>query len=175
MHQPAARAVVVAQRAVHDAARGTAHARGYDRRWAALSRQVRMRFPFSVGYLTRTALWTHNLAAQFHALRVAAAEVGRWGAFFEPGGPGTRYLEQFPIYELHRDDRHMAVDVVDHIIPHGGNPALFWAEWNLQALSKRQHDEKTATHDGGFGHGGPVARPAPAAAVVRSGPEDFLA
>ncbi len=30
--------------------------------------------------------------------------------------------------------------VVDHIKPHRGDPALFWDETNLQAMSKEYHD-----------------------------------
>lgn len=32
--------------------------------------------------------------------------------------------------------------VVDHIRPHRGDPALFWAEDNLQAVSKAWHDSE---------------------------------
>jgi 5-methylcytosine-specific restriction protein A len=43
--------------------------------------------------------------------------------------------------------------VVDHIIPHKGNQALFWdMANNWQSLCKKHHDIKTATEDGGFGH-----------------------
>jgi 5-methylcytosine-specific restriction protein A len=42
---------------------------------------------------------------------------------------------------------------VDHIIPHKGNKGLFWTRFNHQALCKSCHDRKTATEDGGFGHG----------------------
>jgi 5-methylcytosine-specific restriction enzyme A len=34
--------------------------------------------------------------------------------------------------------------VVDHIVPHRGDPALFWDEANWAALCKRCHDAKTA-------------------------------
>jgi 5-methylcytosine-specific restriction protein A len=34
--------------------------------------------------------------------------------------------------------------VVDHVIPHHGDQALFWAEANWQGLCKRCHDAKTA-------------------------------
>lgn len=34
--------------------------------------------------------------------------------------------------------------VVDHIIPHRGDMALFWDEGNWQGLCKRHHDRKTA-------------------------------
>lgn len=35
-------------------------------------------------------------------------------------------------------------NVVDHIIPHRGNHALFQDETNLQSLCKKCHDKKTA-------------------------------
>ncbi|MCY7484420.1 HNH endonuclease signature motif containing protein [Paenibacillus alvei] len=41
--------------------------------------------------------------------------------------------------------------VVDHIIPHKGDKALFWDRNNWQPLCKQCHDVKTATEDGGFG------------------------
>lgn len=34
--------------------------------------------------------------------------------------------------------------VVDHIIPHHGDPELFWDESNWQPLCKMHHDRKTA-------------------------------
>jgi 5-methylcytosine-specific restriction enzyme A len=37
--------------------------------------------------------------------------------------------------------------VVDHIIPHRGDPDLFWDETNWQCLCKSCHDRKTATED----------------------------
>jgi 5-methylcytosine-specific restriction protein A len=48
-------------------------------------------------------------------------------------------------------DEVVAAVVVDHIIPHKGDKALFWDSGNWQALCKRCHDVKTATEDGGFG------------------------
>jgi len=51
--------------------------------------------------------------------------------------------------------RHSSIikqaDVVDHIIPHRGNPQLFWDENNHQSLCTNCHNFKTATVDGGFG------------------------
>jgi 5-methylcytosine-specific restriction protein A len=32
--------------------------------------------------------------------------------------------------------------VVDHILPHRGDEALFWAESNLQTVSKTYHDKE---------------------------------
>jgi 5-methylcytosine-specific restriction enzyme A len=37
-----------------------------------------------------------------------------------------------------------AASVVDHRIPHRGDPDLFWDESNWEALGKRCHDRKTA-------------------------------
>lgn len=42
--------------------------------------------------------------------------------------------------------------VVDHIVPHRGDMALFWNQANWQAMSKPCHDRKTATEDGGLGN-----------------------
>jgi 5-methylcytosine-specific restriction protein A len=42
--------------------------------------------------------------------------------------------------------------VTDHIIPHHGDQVLFWDPANWQPLSKRCHDVKTATQDGGLGN-----------------------
>ena len=44
-----------------------------------------------------------------------------------------------------------AATVVDHIVDHRGNQALFWAPDNHQALCKPCHGIKTAA-DGGIGH-----------------------
>lgn len=46
----------------------------------------------------------------------------------------------------------VAASVVDHIVPHRGDKALFWQRDNWQPLCKQCHDIKTATEDGGFGH-----------------------
>lgn len=42
-------------------------------------------------------------------------------------------------------------EVVDHIVPHKGDKALFWDSANWQPLCKRCHDKKTFHEDGGFG------------------------
>lgn len=44
--------------------------------------------------------------------------------------------------------------VVDHILPHRGDRALFWDKANHQPLCKSCHDRKTALEDGGFGRSG---------------------
>ncbi|TPM36631.1 HNH endonuclease [Mesorhizobium sp. B2-3-5] len=42
--------------------------------------------------------------------------------------------------------------MVDHIIPHRGNPQLMWDRSNWQAMTTACHSRKTAKHDGGFGN-----------------------
>ena len=123
--------------------------RGYTSRWTNYARAFRQRFPISPGYLVRSVFWTPTLARQFHALRCLAVERAEFGSFFT--GAGAEWLGQFPIYVFHPSRTVEHAQEVDHIIPVSG-PAdpLFWEEWNHQALSKRQHSEKTATHDGGF-------------------------
>lgn len=44
----------------------------------------------------------------------------------------------------------LATDV-DHIVPHKGNPVLFWDPNNWQSLCHTCHSIKTAKEDGGFG------------------------
>jgi 5-methylcytosine-specific restriction enzyme A len=34
--------------------------------------------------------------------------------------------------------------IVDHVVPHRGDPVLFWDEGNWAAMCKRCHDTKTA-------------------------------
>ena len=44
------------------------------------------------------------------------------------------------------DPRHRTrATVVDHIVPHRGDRALFWAENNWQPLCKACHDRKTGS------------------------------
>ena len=50
-----------------------------------------------------------------------------------------------------RGKRTLATEL-DHIRPHKGNRALFYAAGNWQALCKSCHDRKTASEDGGFGN-----------------------
>jgi 5-methylcytosine-specific restriction enzyme A len=42
--------------------------------------------------------------------------------------------------------------VVDHIVPHRGDPAIFWDRTRWQALCASCHSRKTAAEDGGFGN-----------------------
>ncbi|MBK8455675.1 MAG: HNH endonuclease [Thiofilum sp.] len=41
--------------------------------------------------------------------------------------------------------------VVDHIVPHRGDRALFYAESNCQGMCATCHSKKTALYDSGFG------------------------
>lgn len=49
------------------------------------------------------------------------------------------------------EGRLTGATVVDHVVPHKGDPDLFWNQGNWQSLCKRHHDRKTATEDGGLG------------------------
>lgn len=64
------------------------------------------------------------------------------------------FLRDNPLCEeCKKQGRYTPATVVDHIRPHKGNKDLFWDCDNWQALCKQCHDRKTATEDGGFGHG----------------------
>ncbi|MCI6795039.1 MAG: HNH endonuclease [Lachnospiraceae bacterium] len=43
--------------------------------------------------------------------------------------------------------RYAKATVVDHIVPHRGDPKLFWDRNNWRALCKRCHDKKTGRED----------------------------
>lgn len=54
------------------------------------------------------------------------------------------YLRQHPLCEECRRSGEMTpATVVDHIIPHRGDMALFWNQQNWQPLCKNCHDKKT--------------------------------
>ena len=58
------------------------------------------------------------------------------------------YLRRHPLCaECQRHGRYVAATVVDHIVPHRGNPQLFWDESNWQPLCKACHDHKTGTEE----------------------------
>lgn len=63
-----------------------------------------------------------------------------------------RFLRAHPLCaECQRAGILTPASVVDHIIPHQGDPDLFRDESNWQALCKRCHDRKTAKEDGRWG------------------------
>ena len=144
-HQRAGRAVA----RVHDRRRGTAHERGYDSRWQAESRAFLAAFPLSPGVLIPAVDYTPALAQTFAVLREHEREAGR---LIGPDGLPPRltaWLRDYPIYALEPWDATRPAQVVDHIVPHKGDPALFWASWNWQPLTTRAHNKKTAREDRG--------------------------
>jgi 5-methylcytosine-specific restriction endonuclease McrA len=52
-----------------------------------------------------------------------------------------RWLRQHPLCAICQARGVIeAAEVVDHIVPHRDDPALFWDKANWQSLSKRCHD-----------------------------------
>ncbi|WP_435645121.1 HNH endonuclease [Butyricicoccus porcorum] len=46
-----------------------------------------------------------------------------------------------------KQGRYTRATVVDHIVPHRGDPKLFWDQTNWQSLCKQCHDRKTMTEE----------------------------
>jgi 5-methylcytosine-specific restriction protein A len=62
------------------------------------------------------------------------------------------YLAEHPLCRrCEQEGQLTAASIVDHIVPHRGDPVLFCEPTNHQPLCKPCHDTKTASHDGGFG------------------------
>lgn len=60
------------------------------------------------------------------------------------------FLRKHPLcVGCERQDRVVAAEVVDHVIPHKGDKELFWDRDNWQSLCKPCHDRKTRTEDMG--------------------------
>lgn len=80
------------------------------------------------------------------------------------------HLQRNPLCaECLRQARIEPATVVDHIIPHKGDQALFWNTSNWQSLCKPCHDLKTIKEDGGLDsgfHTHPEWLPIPACPVV---------
>ena len=59
--------------------------------------------------------------------------------------PGEPFLwpkcQQTGVILMGKDPAHDS-PVADHILPHRGDPALFWDEQNLQTVSKAWHDRE---------------------------------
>ena len=49
--------------------------------------------------------------------------------------------------ECLKEGRYVKATVVDHIVPHRGDPALFWDRSNWRGLCKSCHDKKTGRED----------------------------
>ena len=66
----------------------------------------------------------------------------------------AKYLAAYPLCNACASRRiRTKADTVDHIVPHKGDEKLFWSRSNWQALCRACHNSKTASKDGGFGHG----------------------
>lgn len=60
-------------------------------------------------------------------------------------GLRARALARYPLcVECRATGRVVATAEIDHVIPHRGDPALFWNIDNLQGLCSTHHSEKTA-------------------------------
>ena len=58
------------------------------------------------------------------------------------------FLQQHPLCVKCLEEKKMSkATVVDHILPHRGDPKLFWDQTNWQPLCKKHHDQKTMTDD----------------------------
>lgn len=58
------------------------------------------------------------------------------------------YLQHHPLcVKCLEEGKYVQATVVDHIVPHRGDPVLFWDENNWQALCKKHHDQKTGRYD----------------------------
>ena len=67
------------------------------------------------------------------------------------------FLRHHPLCKLcEAEGLTKAALIVDHVVPHKGDKALFWESSNWQPLCKPCHDRKTATEDGGWGRGIPT-------------------
>lgn len=68
-----------------------------------------------------------------------------------------RHLQLYPFCEECKRQGKPAVLAtdVDHIVPHKGDPNLFWNPNNWQSLCHTCHSRKTAAEDGGFGRSCP--------------------
>ncbi|MHC4698249.1 MAG: HNH endonuclease [Planctomycetota bacterium] len=63
------------------------------------------------------------------------------------------YLRRHPLcVQCERQGRTVCSAIVDHVVPHQGDPLAFWDQRDWQALCKRCHDRKTVSEDGGLGN-----------------------
>lgn len=60
----------------------------------------------------------------------------------------AQFLRQHPLCRYCQEDgRIEPATVVDHIIPHRGDPELFWDQSNWQAVCKAHHDSTIAREE----------------------------
>jgi 5-methylcytosine-specific restriction enzyme A len=75
----------------------------------------------------------------------AYAKVHKWYGLKRWARLRIRILQQQPFCRMCLEQRIRSLSQeIDHILPHRGNPELFWNECNLQGLCKRCHTAKTA-------------------------------
>ena len=66
----------------------------------------------------------------------------------------VRYLRDHPLcVECEKRERLVPATVVDHMIDHKGDYALFWDQRNWQGLCVRDHNSKTARTNNKGGNG----------------------
>ncbi len=59
-----------------------------------------------------------------------------------------RFLREHPLCVMcERDGRAKGASVVDHRVPHKGDPVLFWDESNWQSLCKTHHDSEKQSEE----------------------------
>lgn len=101
---------------------------------------------------SRCAKHKHVERRQADQQRGGSTERG-YGSRWQKAREG--FLRHNPLCVHHQQRGEIVpATVVDHIVPHRGDKALFWERSNWQPLCKRCHDVKTAREDGGFGRGG---------------------
>ena len=80
-----------------------------------------------------------DYAKQLDQRRGTASERGYnsvWRSF------RNRFLKEHPLCAYcMREDRVTTATVVDHIVPHRGDPALFWQQGNHQSLCQSCHSK----------------------------------
>ena len=125
---------------------------GYARNFADSA--VLIRYSAKCGNRTKEAMKFPRYPASPASLSVTAAYCdehrGYSGGANERGYDGkwrkarARFLRRNPLCaECRKEGRLTPAMVVDHVIPHRGNQALFWDEGNWQPLCKVCHDKKT--------------------------------
>ena len=59
-----------------------------------------------------------------------------------------QFLQEHPLCRTCLEKDHIVeATVVDHVIPHRGDPKLFWDKRNWSPSCKKCHDRKTGTYD----------------------------
>jgi len=91
-----------------------------------------------------------RLEAKAHDARRGSAHERGYSVAWQRARVG--FLTKHPLCKRCEDQTPPALTpatVVDHVVPHKGDKALFWDSTNWQPLCKPCHDRKTATEDGG--------------------------